>query len=194
MTTIDDAGVTSMAAPALTFKERLARARKELEADAVFDLEVPWYPDLWATYRVLGFEEIRSVGIRVEAETQDQVTAERLTAAQTLAESCLELKEFRGYDDKGKPILEGTGYRWSAAAARELFGVELPEGVEAPDAVIAIFPYPRDMLMMNHFQEYLAAGMSYMPEIERVLQGESPAASAATTSDSLLPPQLPEST
>jgi hypothetical protein len=183
-TTDEEAGTSVEVTPALTFKQRLAQRRKELEADATFELEVNGYPGLWARYRILGYEEIRDIGIRIEGEVTSQSAGERLTAATTLAEACLELLELKGYDDKGKPILEGMGFKWTAMAARELFDVELPDGVVARDAIMAIFPYPRDMLMMQHFENYLEQGMGYIPEIERVLQGESRAASAATTWDS----------
>lgn len=177
----NEAGAPIGVVPALTFKQRLSQRRKELEADATFAIEVNGYPDLWARYKILGFEEVRGIGLRVEAEVDDQVTGERLTAATSLAEACIELCEYKGRDDKGAPILEGTGFKWTAAAARELFEVELPEGVVARDAVLAIFPYPRDMLMMQHFEDYLTEGMGFIPEIEAILSGESRAASAATT-------------
>ncbi len=176
------AGAGTSVAPASTFKQRLAQRRKELEADAIFPLEVAGYPDLWANYRILGFEEIRGIGLRVEEETPDLITRERLTAATTLAEACVELFEFKGTDDEGKPILEKMGYRWSAESARELFDVELPEGVNAREALMAIFPYPRDLLMMQHFEDYLSKGMGYVPEIEALLSRELKEPSAPTSS------------
>lgn len=187
MSTIEEPGATTQAVPALTFKERLAQRRRELESNANFEIAVPGYQDLWARYRVLGYEEIRGIGVRVEEETDDSISRERLTAASTLAEACVELLELKGRDHANKPVFESTGCRWSATAARDFFEVDLPEGVVARDAVMAIFPYPRDMLMMSHFEDYLAESMGYLPELEKVLQGESPAASAATTSVSSQP-------
>lgn len=166
--------------PASSLKERLAKRRKELESEANFELPVPGYDGLWARYRVLGYEEIRGIGLRIEEEAADQTSAERLTAAETLAEACIELLEHVGADDRGKPVFESLGKRWSAATVNEFFGASLPDGVIARDAVLAVFPYPRDMLMMSHFQEYMEEGMKYLPEIEQAMQGESRAASAAT--------------
>lgn len=164
-----------VAIPVASFKERLVQRRRELEQNTTFELPVPGYADLYAMYRALGFEEIRAIGLRIEEETSDQVTGERLTAAETLSDACIELMERKADDPNGKPVLEGLGYRWSAAAARELFGVELPDGVVARDAIQKIFPYPRDMLMMTHFQDYLTESMGFLPQIEEILRGESPA-------------------
>lgn len=175
---------TVSSVPPVSFKDRLARRRQELESDAVFEMPVPGYDDLWARYRVLGYEEIRNVGLRVEAETREQVAGERLTAAATLAEANIDLLEYKGQDDQGRPIFEALGYRWSWRAAQDLFGVENAEGMTARDALLHIFPYPRDMLLANHFQEYLELGMSFLPRIEEVLQGESRAPLGPTTSDS----------
>lgn len=184
MSITNDTGTPVRVVP-LTFKERLAQRRRELESDATFELEVPGYEDLWARYRVLGYEEIRGIGLRVEDETDDTVTAERLTAAGTLAEACIELLEFKGTDDNNKPIFESTGGKWSASTVREYFEINLPDGVAAREAVLAVFPYPRDLLMMTHSQEYLEEAMEYVPKLERVMQGESRGATAPTTSGSL---------
>lgn len=180
MAVTDEAGASVEVAPALTFKERLAKRRKELESDVTFEIEVPGYEDLWSRYRVLGYDEIRNIGMKVADEGGDAIYRERMNAAATLAEACVELLEFRGYEN-GKPVYESTGYKWSAEAARDLFQVPLPDGVANKDAIIQIFPYPRDMLMMKHFEDYLAEGMGFLPEIEETLQRELPGASAATT-------------
>lgn len=181
MSTTEQMG-TDQSVPSLSFKARLAERRKELTENTVVDIQVPVYDNLWARYRILGYEEIRGIGMRVEQETDDAVTAERLTAATTLAEACIELLEFKGKDPQGKPIFEQTGYSWGASVARDLFEIEgIPEGVPKRDALIAIFPYPRDLPMMTHFEEYLREGQTFLPEIEEVLQGESLAASAPTT-------------
>lgn len=177
-------GMSHNGVPELTFKERLRARRKSLVDNVVFEMPIPGYEKdgLWGRYRVLGYEEIRGISVRVEGETDDPITVERLTAAVTLVESCEELLELTGNDDNGKPIFQSTGYRWSPAAASELFDVHLPDGVAQRDAIMQIFPYPRDILMMKHFEDYLGASMGYLPEIEEVLQGESQAASAPTTS------------
>lgn len=170
--------------PIMSFKQKLALRRKELEADATFELPVPGYEDLWARYKALGYEEVRSIGLRVEEETDDQVTGERLTAAATLAEACVDLLEFKGLDEHRKPTFENLGCRWSWQAGRDLFELDIPEGVAARDVLTMIFPYPRDMLMMNHFEEYLASAMGYLPEIEKILLGESKGRSDVTSSPS----------
>lgn len=176
-TTMVTAGATHAVAttitPPITFKERLAQRRKELEASSTFDLPVIGYDDLWVRYRCLGYEETRAIGMRVEEETQDQAAGERLTAAAVMAEACTELFECTGKDDHGKPILVGLGYRWTQKAAADLFGVYLPEGVTARDALLAIYPYPRDTLMMRHWQDYLENSLQFLPELEEVLRGES---------------------
>lgn len=175
--------------PELSFKQRLAKRRKELEDTTSIQIRVPGYEDLWARYRVLGYEESRDIARRVEEEAAgDMTTMERLNAATMLAEACEELLEYKGLDAERKPVFEATGFRWSAAAARDLFESEVPDGAIARDAVMAIFPYPRDMLMMTHYEEYIGEAMGFLPEIERILQGESSAASAQTTSD-FSPPQ-----
>jgi hypothetical protein len=168
--------------PATSFKERLARRRRELEAAHPFVLEVPGYEDLYARYRVLGFEDIRGIGTRVEKETSDQAHGERLTAAETLAIACEGLLERRGTDDSDQPIYHELGHVWDVAGVRELFEVDLPDFAAQRDAVMAVFPAPRDMLMMKHFNEYLEQAMGYLPEIEELLAGEPGGPSAGTSS------------
>lgn len=167
-----------------SLKERLSRARRELEENTTFELPVAGYEKegLWARYRALGFSDVRAIGQRLEEETTDQIEGERLTAAATLSEACVQLLEYKGVGADGKPAFEELGYRWSAAAARDLFGVEVPDGVDMRDAVMMVFPYPRDLLMTNHFQAYLEASMGYLPQIEEILRGESQAPSGATKS------------
>jgi hypothetical protein len=160
-----------------SLKERLARKRRELEENTTFEIPVPGYEKegLWARYRALGFEDVRNIGIRIEGETSDQVTGERLTAAETLTEACIELLEFQGYGPDGQPKFDELGYRWTAAAGRDLFGIDIPDGVTARDAIMMVFPYPRDLLMTNHFQGYLEASMGYLPQMEEIMRGESAA-------------------
>ena len=182
------------AASAPTLKERLAKRRRELEQNTTFELPVLGYEadGLWARYRALGYAETRAIGLRIEGETNDQASGERLTAAETLAEACVELLEITGTDDEGKPTFQSLGYRWTAQAAREFFDIDLPEGVVARDAITYIFPYPRDILMMKHFDDYISAAMGFLPEIEQILMGESRAPSGATTSVSSPQQQHPE--
>jgi hypothetical protein len=187
------AGETSSHPIPLSFKERLKQQRRALEEDTTFTLPIPYYKDLYARYRVVGFEEMRAIGLRVEKEATDQLSGEKLTAAETLAEACEALLERTGEDSDGKPILEpvtneqGHGYRWGAPAARDLFDVAVLDGTAARDAIMRIFPVPRDMLLMSHFEDFLAEGMGYLPQIEEILRGESPGALAATTSGSSRP-------
>ncbi len=173
--------------PATSFKERLAQRRKELEAKTSVVLAVPGYEHLglYARYRVLGYEDIREIGLRQETEAMTQTEGERNTAAQTLADACEDLMEKTGEDEEGRPIFQTLGYRWSAKAASDLFEVDnLPEGALAVTAVKAIFPYPHDMLMMRHFQEYLADADLGIGEMEGQILGESQVPSAGTSSPS----------
>ncbi len=195
MAVVDEPGTSTEVVPAASFKERLARRRRELEADTTFELKVPGYDDLWARCRALGAEEMRLIGLRIEGEVAEmglepeeaQARGERLTAAESLSEACIELLEFKGLNDQQRPIFESTGYRFTWQAARDLFGVDLPEGVSARTAVEFIFPYPRDMLMLMMSSDYMERSLGFLPEIDKVLSGESPAASAATTSGSSRP-------
>lgn len=170
--------------PALSFKQQLSQRRKELENAASFELEIPGYKDFWARYRPLGYEEVRAIGLRVEQETADQAAGERLVAAETLAEACVDLLHLKSVDDESKPIFEQLGYRWSWEAGRDLFDLSVPEGTYARDVVTMVFPYPRDMLMMRHFQDFLAESMGFLPEIEEILMGESRGRSDGTSSRS----------
>lgn len=187
MSFTDNVSVAVAAAP--SFKEKLAQRRKELEENTSFEMAVPGYENLWARYRVLGYEDMRSLGLAIETEVENQAAGERLTAAATLLRACDELLEFQGPDAQGKPIFASLGCRWSLYAARELFGLELPDGVEDREALLQIFPYPRDMLLVTHFNDYVEMGMGYLPQIEEALMGESPAASAATSWPSQQVPQ-----
>lgn len=190
ITTDQPGTAVSTDVPDLTFKQRLAQRRKELEDTTSIDIQVPGYENLYARYRVLGYEEGRDIARRVTEEADGNMTTiERLNAASSLAEACEELLEYKGRDPEGKPVFESTGYRWGAPAARDLFDANLPDGAIARDAVMAVFPYPRDTLMMTHYETYLGEAMGFLPEIERILQGESLAASAVTTSDSSQQPQ-----
>ncbi len=195
MSVTEQTGASTEAASAPSFKERLAQRRKELAEATNFEIEVPGYDGLWARYRVLGHEENRLIGLGVEERVAEmglegnaaQATGERLTAAEVLAEACIELLEYKGRDKQHKPIYESTGYRWTWQAAQDLFGVDLPAGVEMKDVLGYIFPYPRDILMVLMFNEYMERSMGYLPEVDGLMQGESPAASAATTSGSSRP-------
>ena len=166
-----------------SFKAGLSQRRKDLQANTTFDMPVPGYDDLalWVRYRVLGFEDLKAIGLEIESETSDQTLGERLTASQTLVAACEDLLHYKGRDSQSKPILASLGYQWGLSAARDLFEVELPEGVADREALLEIFPYPRDMLLVTHFNDYVEMGMSYLPSIDEVIQGESRAAPAATS-------------
>ncbi len=171
---------TTAVQPDVSFQQKLARRRQELEQVTTFELQVPGYEDLWARYRALGYEDVRAIGLKIEEELGNQgdpvatqITGERLTAAATLAEACIDLLQYKGRDDQGKPIFQVLGYRWSEKAGRELFELDIPEGVAAREVLTMVFPYPRDMLMMTHNQEYLEESMGYLPQIEELLMGES---------------------
>src|SRR5690349_13080998 len=121
MSVTEETGASAEVVPAPSFKERLAQRRRELESNTTFELEVPGYDGLWARYRPLGYEEVRAIGLRIEKDVasmgmngdEAQVMGERLTAAETLAEACVELLEA-----KGAGVFETTGYRWTWQAAR----------------------------------------------------------------------------
>ena len=189
MSITQEAGASTEVVPALSFKERLAQRRKELEANTTFEIEVPGYDGLWARYRTLGHEENRLIGLGIEKEIAEmgleddkaQATGERLTAAGVLAEACIELLEFKGRDDQRRPIFQSTGYRWTGQAARDLFDVDIPPGVDARTALGFIFPYPRDMLLALMFNQYMEQASGYLPEMEQQLMGESQAPSGPTT-------------
>ena len=164
--------------PAASFKDRLAQKRRELVEKSVFELAVPGYEELglYARYRVLGYTDVRQMGLRNEGEAQTTAEGERNTAADVLAEACVGLLEKTGVDEEGKPVFTELGYRWTANAARDLFGIELPEGVLDRTAIQSIFPYPHDMPMMRHFNDYMTEADMGNENIEETLLGESPAA------------------
>lgn len=169
--------------PAASFEERLARRRKEKLAKAFFELPVSGYESLglWARYRVLGYDDVRTIGLRNEEEAVSVSASERATAADVLTEACLTLLEKTGVDESGKLTFRELNYRWSAAAARDLFDVDdLPEGTPDAAAIQTIFAPPHDMPMMTHFQQYMERADMGIGEVEGSFMGESRAGSEET--------------
>lgn len=168
--------------PEVSVKGRFAARRRELQSKTVLDpLAVPGYDGLYARYRILGYEDMREIGLRNEEEAPSIAEGEKWTAADTLVDACVDLMEPIGKDDEGRLIFQSLSYRWTAQAARDLFETEVPEDATGREALLSVFPYPQDMLLMTHFQEYVTdANLAGINDLEPRLMGESRAASEPT--------------
>lgn len=150
-----------------SLQERLAARREQLQQERTFVLPVLGYEDvgLHARYRVLSYEELRKIGKRNE-KLEGTTEGELAVAADTLINACVELIE-RNDDDS----YVGLGHRWTPAAVRELFGLDLAPDATAREAVHAVLPGTQLML---HFNEYDGGLSDVAPEIAKEMaEGES---------------------
>lgn len=159
-----------------SLQEYLAAQREEMARDRTEVVPVPGYEKrLAARYRLI------DAGKAEEIMDRPGSTLER--AADTLINSCIELLEIDGTDENGNPQYRSTGHRWTPAAVRELFGVELPENTTARAAVLAVFPPPLGgYKLIQHFKEMDERLAQENGQADEELLGESEPATAGSSS------------
>jgi hypothetical protein len=155
--------------------ERVAARRRELARERTAVLAIPGYEDMLAArYRMLDFHTLRKIAERNRG--QDEADEEIANAADTLIHACVEILEVDTGDD-GERVYRSTGQRWTAKAARELFGAELPNEATARDALLAAIPGAAGegdgLNVMVHFAAYDRELSRGNKALAQMIQGES---------------------
>lgn len=126
--------------------DRVAQRRSALQEKRSVTLDVPHYKGILAAqYRPLTYQEIRGTMARAE-KIRDESDSELFLAASQLILACEDVLEVTPTGEHNS-----LGMRWGVALAEKL-GVELPDGANARQALMAIFPY--DVDVVTHFAEY----------------------------------------
>lgn len=160
-----------------SLRARIEARAKELSAQNPIILPVPGCEDLFAVeYRVLNLKELTAIALRQE-EAKDDAT---VTLVDTLLKACVTIREVQ----PGKPEDEwrDTGFKWGSRAARDLFGLDLPEGTTERSALLAIFEYlvgeRHGLVLAGHCDQYSNATRLKTPKIAEGVEGESTPARA----------------
>lgn len=151
-----------------SLQNRLSKRRAELQEDHPIDLEVPGFEDiLVARYHPLDFQRSYKIENR-HAKNKNEAERVLLTACDKLINACDGL-----YEKQEDGSLRDLEYKWSAAAARDLFGLDIEETVTARQALLAIFPGPLQMALLEHTRQYVEESNELQPQINEDLEGES---------------------
>lgn len=151
----------------LSLRDKLAAQRKRLEQAREVRLTIPvvgYRKLIAARYRVLTFEEKQTIVNRHQGAV-DKPDETAPAAADMLINACEELMEVTG-----EGSYSGTGQRWTAAAIRDLFGADLPEGATARQALMSVLDSEQ---VLEHFGEYILTLKEMQDEVDGELLGES---------------------
>lgn len=150
-----------------TLQEWLTAQREQLAQDRTEVIPVPGYEQrLAGRYRLLPLTNAEKIIEKTETNTDRY--------ADSIIQSCVGLLEIVGENEYRE-----TGHRWSSAGVRELFGIDLPEGATARQALLACFPEPLGPYRLyQHFVEIDEALSATQSSVDEELRGNSEARSA----------------
>jgi hypothetical protein len=173
-----------------SLKERIAERHRRVHENRTFDLPVPGYADmLGARYRPLPIEKTLEIYLRYQSgslapETEVDANDIVAAAADMLVNACEELLE-----KNGDGSYHGMSTRWTTAAIADLF----PLGEETDSVRDALMAAITTDGVMEHFNAYALEAAKVRKDLDGAVEGESAAATAATSSNSRPELDLPES-
>lgn len=161
-----------------SLRDQIAQVQQELEhaPEHTILLTVPKLDGiLVAQYRPLGYREAWRIEEK-HGKVKDGAEQALLVGADKLLAACERLVRPTADPDE----FEDTGYRWGVKLAREEFGLELPEGTTARQALIAIFRSlgkddEGEELLVRHAAEYEEQRQAESSRIGARVEGESAA-------------------
>lgn len=160
-----------------SLRDRVAARQAELEhsREHTILLPVPRFEELLAVqYRPLGYREAWRIEERHE-KVKDGAEQALLVAADKLLAACERLVEATSIADEYRD----TGQKWGLAAARDMFGLDLPDGTTSRQALLAIFAGDEgEECLVRHAADYEEQRRVRVAKIGRVVEGESQASSA----------------
>src|SRR6185312_15304196 len=161
-----------------SLRDQIAQVQQELERapEHTILLPVPKLEHvLVAQYRPLGYREAWRIEEK-HGKVKDGAEQALLVAADKLFAACERLVRPTAKADE----FEDTGHKWNARLAREEFGLDLPEGTTARQALIAIFRSlgkddEGEELLLRHAVEYEEQRQAETTRIAGRVEGESAA-------------------
>jgi hypothetical protein len=130
---------------------RFSREQRRQRKDALITLVVPGTGGrLAASYRRLGYAEKTMIARRHPTVGEDPA-AELAAAADLLINACQDLLEVCD-DATGERSYRSLGMRWTAPDINRLYGLALPDGATAREALLQALD---DEDLMDHFGGYI---------------------------------------
>jgi hypothetical protein len=138
---------------------------------------VPGYEQkLAAQYRILEFEEKRSIGARHDNAGTGNNDGKDLVelSADGLINACVDLLEITGHDEAGKPVYQSLGMTWMAPVIADLFaGVQgvnvIPQQTTAIQALRMVLDGDQ---IMDHFEDVGRESKKILAEAAQETAGE----------------------